>query len=151
MIRTWKAAVTLLSRFEATVTSSYFHHWLTLAPACLNILSFPEYHGDMWESLRKYLSRADAASHFCLSKSSEGKKMRRSIETFWRKLSGSLGRDEAPDKPGEFCPDLRTKAEIVKVESAVSLFALHASQTASILRHCLKRNKAPHFFKAAYF
>lgn len=121
--------------------SSYFHRWLTLAPACLNILSFPEYQGDMWESLRKYLSRADAASHFCLSKSSGGKKMPPSFETFSPKLSGTLGRDEAPDKQGEFGPDFRIKAEIVKVESAVSLFALHASQTASILRRSLNTDK----------
>lgn len=42
----------------------FFHSRRTLAPSCLNTLSFPEYHENMWESLRKYLSQADTASHF---------------------------------------------------------------------------------------
>lgn len=59
-------AVTHLTRFQWNATStSFFHSWLTLAPSCLNTLSFPEYHENMWESLRKYLSQADTASHFC--------------------------------------------------------------------------------------
>lgn len=42
----------------------FFYSWLTLAPSCLNTLFFPEYHENMWEPLRKYLSQADTASHF---------------------------------------------------------------------------------------
>lgn len=82
--------------------SSCFHRWLTLAPACLNILSFPEYHEDMWESLRKYLSRADAASHFYPVDSPRAggggreKKCDDPLRLFGRKLWGALGPDESP-------------------------------------------------------
>lgn len=42
----------------------FFYSWPTLAPSCLNTLFFPEYHENMWEPLRKYLSQADTALHF---------------------------------------------------------------------------------------
>lgn len=60
-----KPTVTHLSRFQWYATKApFFHGWLTLAPSCLNRLSFPEYDENMWESLRKYLSQADTALHF---------------------------------------------------------------------------------------
>lgn len=94
MIRTWKARVTHLTRIflsEMLPWCPFFHSWLTLAPACLNILSFPEYHADMWESLRKYLSRADTASHFCPLSSPRAEKLWNSIEIFLKETVRRAG------------------------------------------------------------
>lgn len=75
-----------------------------------------------------------SASHFCLSESSGGKKKKKKSATIHWDFSDRKTRQARWDvtkllvNQEDSDPDLTVKAEIVGVDPAVSLFALHASQ-----------------------
>ena len=108
------------------------YSWLTLAPSCLNTLSFPEYHEDIWESLRKYLSQADwdglTFLHYILSVDfhrSDGKK--RPLRLFQGVSGHSLKLPLASRWTGTSLVSSGNEFGWgAWMESEVSLFAMHA-------------------------